>query len=460
MSSTKRKWSAADQDERNPASKRQRIAAPPRCVVTVTLRGRKDFKRSAEEPWNKSRCNYYEAPPRSIAIGTFTKDERQRLSTNLSGKKLEYSRHTAQELVESTLADERCTTIKSELVLCDPPNISCITAQVMDFDISVADGQKRQLYNEIRNGATLKQLFQLFPDYEECWKEARSCAEYARIHHTVKVLLFASGFKGFRLLIFDPQLYLCVRDQQQARNCNIKALVKDKYLEYFQGMSLNYCDTSIYGHNLGIRTSLNKHHLTDIWPVLLFGDEEEKYGSLEQHSDTHQAILSFWTWLLEKVPTKASDLPAALSQPLPCAKRETRRHLDLSTSHLSKLVQQKLGFALQRSSVNQLVKEDNLLQQHDRSVWPVRKMTMMLDRNRSREKFICPNAEREHSSNNGILDLQFSHERQGWYYWLRCADPECRSANFQWPRNFFSCEDSETEREVTDGGDDVNEEEA
>jgi len=154
-----------------------------------------------------------------------------------------------------------------------------------------------------------------FKDIYEITKYVSELMTASNIPH----LVYFSGGCGFRILFRDKRMFFAVGWFEQYVNRFIEEIwpyylsevlkcPQEKQMEI-----LNNTDKSIYDREKGVKTDLNCHYVSRLYPVLLKNFEEKEIKA-DFDNNINELIIDYWKWVFNNIPSEMPYLKANFSK--------------------------------------------------------------------------------------------------------------------------------------------------
>lgn len=185
----------------------------------------------------------------------------------------------------------------------------------LDFETpSPSDAyNKDTLSDELKNPQSFSSLCARFPPMKEVWKIATKCYLALTQKAVAHLTMFFTGFKGVRLLWYDPVLWRRVPVEEK-HNAGHEVLSVYLGSEIISEMGKMF-DTSVYGRGKGIKPDLLPHPKTQIAPLPLEPMQNSETDPIfqaligkELHLELGRRIREFWASVANNIPADAATI--------------------------------------------------------------------------------------------------------------------------------------------------------
>jgi hypothetical protein len=186
----------------------------------------------------------------------------------------------------------------------------------LDFepDLTYGTYNKDTLAVELRNPQSFLSLCDRFPPMKEVWKVATKCYLSLAQKGVAHLTMFFTGFKGVRLLWYDPDLWRQVPAEEK-HNAGYEVLSAYLGSEIISEMG-NMFDNSVYGKGKGIKPDLLPHPKTKIAPfplqplqILETEPVSRDLISKDLHLELCRRIREFWASVANNIPSDVEMIP-------------------------------------------------------------------------------------------------------------------------------------------------------
>lgn len=349
----------------------------------------------------------------------------------------------AESFVDRVLTKPDALVMKMAVAASPKAQTVVLMVHAIDLDADFPDKAAKQklrerLFKEGEAAVTIGQLIQDYPDsFGQCLKDAQMLIEAAEACGKTAICI-STGFKGFRILITDPDpsLYIVTeRSSIKGSAAAVKDLVQPVLAAFF-GFSRDTLpstiDYSVWGESKGVRTNLHPHPATGLGPTLVGAALDKPYGHSGQPDPAvMNAIRQFWIQCL----ARASAPPGSDEEKQKKPKKKKKKALPRKRGRPKKddngnddpdvaydnfddilLLLATKGWVPQQSSMSQLKKGEMFVQ-------------VYIDRRQSAKQWTCLKTKRVHDSNTFIVTV----DRVTGRLKIACADPECNDPDYPWP---------------------------